>query len=189
MLPMLRQVPYWYSRYYDTIMAVFEEVMRTTLVPFIYVLPSPPALSYNLDCVRLSEQFGPVYIIHMLEKACQFDESNLSQQYLKFESNFNIPASRTTGVITDLATVKTDVTENSVVIHEEKDGQINVDDEHRFLLAGLKVAKLADWTECQAAYASAVKSFLVKLKPEFSTIEVTTCSYMKAINICRVWRC
>ena len=125
-------------------MAVFEEVMPTTSVPFIYVLPSPPSLSYNLDCVYLSEQFGLVYIIHMLEKACQFDESNLSQQYLKFESNFNIPASRTTGVITDLATVKTDVTENSVVIHEEKDGQINVDDEHRFLLAGLKFAKLAD---------------------------------------------
>jgi hypothetical protein len=63
----------------------------------------------------------------MLEKACQFDESTLSRPYLKLESNFNIQASRTTGVATDLAAVKADVEENSVVTHKEKDGRINVE--------------------------------------------------------------
>jgi hypothetical protein len=67
------------------------------------------------------------YITHMLEKACQLDESTLSRPYLKLESNFNIQASRTTGVVTDLAAVKAEVNENSVVIHEEKDGRINVE--------------------------------------------------------------
>jgi hypothetical protein len=70
----------------------------------------------------------------MLEKACQFEESNLSRPYLKLESNFNIQASRTTGIATDLATVKEEVIENSVLLHEEKDGQINV--EYVFLLLG-----------------------------------------------------
>jgi hypothetical protein len=63
----------------------------------------------------------------MLEKACQFEESNLSRPYLKLESNFNIQASRTTGIATDVATVKAEVNENSVIIHEERDGRINVE--------------------------------------------------------------
>jgi hypothetical protein len=63
----------------------------------------------------------------MLEKACQFDESTLSRLYVKLEWNFNIQASRTTGVAADVAAVKADVEENSVVIHEEKDGRINVE--------------------------------------------------------------
>jgi hypothetical protein len=63
----------------------------------------------------------------MLEKACQLEESTLSRPYLKLESNFNIQASRTTGVVTDLAAVKAEVNKNSVVIHKEKDGRINVE--------------------------------------------------------------
>jgi hypothetical protein len=51
----------------------------------------------------------------------------LSRPYLKLESNFNIQASRTTGVVADVAAVKADVNENSVVVHEEKDGRINVE--------------------------------------------------------------
>jgi hypothetical protein len=39
-------------------------------------------------------------------------------------------------------------------------------------LAVLKVEKLADWAAQQAAYTQAVKDFLVKLKPEFTEIEV-----------------
>jgi len=36
--------------------------------------------------------------------------------------------------------------------------------EHRFLLAGLKLPRLADWTARQAAYLDAAKSFVLKLK-------------------------
>ncbi len=67
------------------------------------------------------------YITHILEKACQLDESSLSKPYLKLESTFNIQASRTTGVVAELATVRAEAEENSVVIHEEKDGRINVE--------------------------------------------------------------
>ncbi len=63
----------------------------------------------------------------MLEKACQFDESTLSKPYLKLESAFNIQASRTTGVVTELAAVRAEAEENSVVLHEERDGRINVE--------------------------------------------------------------
>ncbi len=51
--------------------------------------------------------------------------------------------------------------------------------ENQFLLAGLKVAKLSAWTERQAAYLSATKAFLSKLKPEFSDLPI---SYVKAIR-------
>ncbi len=47
------------------------------------------------------------------------------------------------------------------------------------MLAGLKVSKLAAWTERQAAYLAAVKAFLTKLKPEFSNLPVM---YVKALR-------
>ncbi len=52
--------------------------------------------------------------------------------------------------------------------------------EHRFLLAGLKLPRLADWTARQVAYLNAAKAFVLKLNPEFTTIEVT---FVKAISI------
>jgi hypothetical protein len=51
--------------------------------------------------------------------------------------------------------------------------------ENQFLLAGLKVDKLSSWTERQAAYLSATKTFLAKLKPEFTDMPI---SYVKAIR-------
>jgi hypothetical protein len=36
----------------------------------------------------------------------------------------------------------------------------------------LKVKKLPDWTARQAAYLTAIKDFLAKLKPEFSSLPV-----------------
>ncbi len=54
--------------------------------------------------------------------------------------------------------------------------------EHRFLLAGLKIEKLADWAARQAAYAKAAKDFLIKLKPEFSEIEV---KFVRGMNVGR----
>jgi len=43
----------------------------------------------------------------------------------------------------------------------------------------LKVGKLSAWNERQEAYKKAVKEFLTKLKPEFSTLPV---NYVKAIR-------
>jgi hypothetical protein len=55
--------------------------------------------------------------------------------------------------------------------------------EHRFLLAGLKLEKLSDWAARQAAYTAAVKEFLAKLKPEFATeIEV---KFVRAVSLGR----
>ncbi len=51
--------------------------------------------------------------------------------------------------------------------------------ENRFLIAGLAVKKLPDWTARQAAYMSAVKEFLAKLKPEFSSLPIT---FVRAIR-------
>ncbi len=44
--------------------------------------------------------------------------------------------------------------------------------ESQFLLGGLKVDNKPTWHERQLAYKSAVKAFLVKLKPEFETLEI-----------------
>jgi hypothetical protein len=51
--------------------------------------------------------------------------------------------------------------------------------EHRFLLSGLNVEKKQAWTERQAAYMSAVKAFLTKIKPEFAELPVI---FVKAIR-------
>ncbi len=51
--------------------------------------------------------------------------------------------------------------------------------EHRFLLSGLNVEKKPSWTERQAAYLSAVKAFLGKIKPEFAELPVV---FVKAIR-------
>jgi hypothetical protein len=44
--------------------------------------------------------------------------------------------------------------------------------ESQFLLGGLKVDNKPSWHERQAAYKAAVKSFLVRMKPEFETLEI-----------------
>ncbi len=55
--------------------------------------------------------------------------------------------------------------------------------EHRFLLAGLKVEKLSDWAARQAAYKTAVKEFLVKIKPDFANeVEV---KFVRAVSLSR----
>jgi hypothetical protein len=47
------------------------------------------------------------------------------------------------------------------------------------LVAGLQVKKLPDWSARQAAYLAAVKDFVAKLKPEFSTIPI---QFVRAIR-------
>jgi hypothetical protein len=44
--------------------------------------------------------------------------------------------------------------------------------ESLFLLAGLKVPNEPTWQARQAAYVAAVRSFLLKLKPEFDSIQL-----------------
>ncbi len=44
--------------------------------------------------------------------------------------------------------------------------------ENRFLIAGLEVEKKPNWEERQAVYLSAVKAFLTKLKPDFSSLPI-----------------
>jgi hypothetical protein len=44
--------------------------------------------------------------------------------------------------------------------------------ENKFLLSGLKLQKYQTWHERQAAYVAAVKDFVVKMKPDFTNVEV-----------------
>ncbi len=46
-----------------------------------------------------------------------------------------------------------------------------VRNESKFLVGGLKVENKPSWAERQAAYKSAVKTFLIKLSPDFEKIE------------------
>jgi hypothetical protein len=46
-------------------------------------------------------------------------------------------------------------------------------------LAGLKVEKQAAWSDRQTAYLAAAKSFLAKLKPEYSDLPI---NFVKAIR-------
>jgi hypothetical protein len=63
----------------------------------------------------------------VLEKACQFDESELSDSELRLESAINVQSTRTTGVAADVAVVKAEVSELSMAVAEEMDGRVNVE--------------------------------------------------------------
>ncbi len=63
----------------------------------------------------------------MLEKACQFDESEMSESELRLESSINVQLTRTTGVVADVANVKSEVAELSMAVAEEMDGRVNVE--------------------------------------------------------------
>ncbi len=52
--------------------------------------------------------------------------------------------------------------------------------EKKFLLCGLKVGRFPTWHERQAAYISAVKEFLLKLKPEMAEVEV---KFVRSIRV------
>jgi hypothetical protein len=52
--------------------------------------------------------------------------------------------------------------------------------EKKFLLCGLEVGRFPTWHERQAAYVSAVKKFLLKLKPEMSEVEV---KFVRSIRV------
>lgn len=67
------------------------------------------------------------YIMHMLEKACQFDESEMAETELRLDSAIKVQATRTTAVVADVAAVKSEVAELSMAVAEEMDGQINVE--------------------------------------------------------------
>jgi hypothetical protein len=58
MPPMLRRQPYWYDRWFGSIMLVFESVFRQPPVPSVYTLPAFPNPVYDRDCVHLIEASG-----------------------------------------------------------------------------------------------------------------------------------
>jgi hypothetical protein len=67
------------------------------------------------------------YVTFMLEKACQFDETELTESELRLESSINVQSTRTTGVVADVAVVKNEVAELSMTVAEEMDGRTNVE--------------------------------------------------------------
>jgi hypothetical protein len=58
MPPMIRKQPYWYDRWYGSIMLVFESVYRQPHVPNVFALPAFPDPAYDKDCVHLTETSG-----------------------------------------------------------------------------------------------------------------------------------
>jgi len=59
--PMLRRQPYWYSRWFGSIMLLFDTPSRQPDLPSIYVLPSFPNPEFELDGVHLTADIGPRY--------------------------------------------------------------------------------------------------------------------------------
>jgi hypothetical protein len=59
MPPMHRRVPYWYARFFDTVMTSFEDAIRSSMMQSVYIIPAMPGLTYSHDCVHLSDSSGP----------------------------------------------------------------------------------------------------------------------------------
>jgi hypothetical protein len=55
---MTRRQPYWYDRWFGSIMLTFESVFHDPHVSGVYVLPAFPNPVYDKDCVHLTETSG-----------------------------------------------------------------------------------------------------------------------------------
>jgi len=56
---MSRRQPYWYSRWYGSIMVMFDNAYRQPDIAGVYVLPSYPNPIFDLDGVHLTADSGP----------------------------------------------------------------------------------------------------------------------------------
>ncbi len=55
---MIRRQPYWYSRWYSSILLIFESVFSRPLIANVFILPTYPNPVYTSDCVHLTEESG-----------------------------------------------------------------------------------------------------------------------------------
>jgi len=59
--PMQRRVPFWFVRWFNSIMLVFDNVFHQANIPNVYIIPSFPNPEFQADCVHLTEESGHRY--------------------------------------------------------------------------------------------------------------------------------
>jgi hypothetical protein len=55
---MLRRVPFWFVRWYNSIMLTFNNVYHQSSIPNVFILPAYPNPEFESDCVHLTEDCG-----------------------------------------------------------------------------------------------------------------------------------
>jgi hypothetical protein len=58
---MLCRVPFWFVRWYNSIMVTFNSVYHQASISNVYVLPSFLNHVFEADCVHLTEECGVRY--------------------------------------------------------------------------------------------------------------------------------
>ncbi len=58
---MQRRVPFWFVRWYNSIMVVFNSVYHQANISNVFVIPSFPNPEFEADCVHLTEECGQRY--------------------------------------------------------------------------------------------------------------------------------
>jgi hypothetical protein len=66
---MQRRVPFWFVRWFNSIMLVFDNVFHQANISNVYIIPSFPNPEFQADCVHLTEESGQRYSIPFLEPA------------------------------------------------------------------------------------------------------------------------
>ena len=61
--PMMRQIPFWYCRWYNSIMLAFNDHFHSPDLSGVMVLPSFPDPIYDADCVHFTGECGPRYFV------------------------------------------------------------------------------------------------------------------------------
>ncbi len=62
MPPMLRKMPYWYHRHFDTVLCAFEDVFMQP-IPQLFALPAFANPDTIPDGIHLTPNSGPRYIL------------------------------------------------------------------------------------------------------------------------------
>jgi len=93
---MQHRVPFWFVRWYNSIMVVFNNVYHQANISNVFIIPSFPNPEFEADCVHLTEECGQRYSLTMLKMflCTQSMErfSTISRAYLYFPTGSHMGA-------------------------------------------------------------------------------------------------
>jgi hypothetical protein len=64
--PMIRQIPFWYARWYNSLLLVFNDTFHQPHIAGVVVLPSFPDPVYDTDCVHFTEECGSRFVTSLI---------------------------------------------------------------------------------------------------------------------------
>jgi hypothetical protein len=167
--PQFRRQPSWYRQYYTTIMAIFEESIRSPGLN-IWILPPFSDPEFEADGVHYTPASGMLYVQHLVHSAHSIIESTV-----KPDPVAQSHSSQLQGIRHDVSELRFNQIQINAKQEEETDGRLNSEAENQFVITGLKSVNSDSWQERQKAFVKTTKEFLVGFCPSLSAVVIKFC--------------